>query len=125
MIRLITSILVCLLFVLRDPLCYFFYPNLKTITGDWDGSNALTMNIYSGLLFLSFARAFFKVRYKETYIFEFAVCWFSFFDILDRILGVYNFTRLDQVFIIPCCIILATITHLLYVIYLRKKITNQ
>jgi hypothetical protein len=124
-IRLLISITVVLFFALGDTLGYFFYPDARTVTDEWDGSNALLMNVTSLLLFLSFLKTFLPVKYEITYLFDIGVLWFSFADIADRILGQYNLTQLDQVFIIPCCVILSTLTHLLYVNFIRKKTINK
>lgn len=125
MIRLLISISTCLFFVLRILLCYFFYPEMQTDAGDWDGSNALTMNMLHLILLFAFLKTFLHVKYEITYLFDIGVLWFSFADIADRILGQYNLTQLDQVFIIPCCVILSTLTHLLYVNFIRKKTINK
>lgn len=125
MIRLLISISIVLFYCLRDPLCFFFYPELRTVTGEWDGANALAMNIYALLIFMSFIKTFLKVKYEITYLFDIGVVWFSLANIIDRSMGLYNFTRLDQVIIIPSCIILSTLTHLLYVNFREKTINKQ
>lgn len=125
MIRLLISIFIVLFFTLRVMLCYSFYPEMQTNAGDWDGSNALTMNLLHGILLLAFVKSYFPVVYEINHFFDFAVIWFSIADVTDRMMGIYNLTRLDQVFIIPCCIILASLTHVLYVFNIRKKTTNK
>jgi hypothetical protein len=125
LIRLVLNILVLVFFIGRDALCYYFFPEMKTVTGEWDGSNDLTMNIYSGVIFICFVNQFLTLKYFVTYFFSLTVLWFSIFDVADRCLGIYEFTGMDKVFTIPASLILGSITYYFYAAYLREKTINN
>lgn len=125
MIRLVLNILVLIFFVGRDALCYYFFPEMKTEVGDWDGSNDLTMNIYSAIIFICFVNQFLPLKYFATYFFSFTVLWFSIFDVTDRFLGIYEFTGIDKVFTIPSSFILGSLSHYFYATYIGKKTTKR
>ena len=124
MLKLILSILVLAFFTLRAPLCYFIYPNMVTSTGDWDGSNALTMNIYAGIIMLSVLISTFKTKYFITDYFQYVTFLLCASDILDRMLGIYSFGTFDLVYTIPICFLLPSIYYLLKYARSRKRI-NQ
>jgi hypothetical protein len=48
------AIAVLVFFIGRDYACKHFFPEMRTVTGDWDGSNNLTMYTYSMVILLSF-----------------------------------------------------------------------
>jgi len=111
MLKIIIAIIVAVFFVTRDALCYYFYPETKAITGDWDGSNSITMNTYAVIIGLSFIGMTLKTKYEITLWFCIVPCWFSFFDILDRLFHIYYLTNSDRVIIIPVSIILSSLTY--------------
>lgn len=111
MLKIIISIIVSVFFITRDALCYYLYPNMKTSVGDWDGSNALTMNIYAIVIGLSFLGMTLRTKYRITLFFCIIPCWFSFFDLLDRSFQIYNITQIDRVIIIPASILLSSLTY--------------
>lgn len=122
MLKIIIAIIVAVFFVTRDALCYYFYPELKTSVGDWDGSNELTMNIYAVIILLSFVSACLPSKYKITLFFTLIPVWFSLFDLIDRSFRIYTLTNLDRVFIIPFSIFLAALTYALITHVYDKRI---
>lgn len=120
MFRLVASILIAAAFIFRDYLCQRYFPEMKTLKGDWDGSNVLTMNSYALMLFLAFSSVFFQVKYRITYLFQFIVLWFSFADLLFRSLNLYDNTAIDKTIVSPLCAMCALVTYLIFTNY--KKI---
>lgn len=120
MIRLIASILIAAFFILRDYLCQRYFPEMKTLKGDWDGSNSLTMNTYAVVLFLAFSTVFFQVKYSITYLFQFVVIWFSFADLVFRSFNLPVYTVFDTKIINPICVFLAIVTFAVYTNYKKK-----
>jgi hypothetical protein len=120
MIRLIASILIAAFFILRDYLCQRYFPEMKTLKGDWDGSNSLTMNTYAVVLFLAFSTVFFQVKYSITYLFQFVVIWFSFADLVFRSFNLPVYTVFDTKIINPICVFLSIVTFAVYTNYKKK-----
>jgi len=123
MLKLIIVILMPVLFVARETLRLHFYPNLVTVTGEWDSSNALTMNVYACIIGLTFLQSTLPTKCQITYFFIFISIWESFFDVLLRLaFHEYFKTEKDKIFIHLTCIILASIT---YAVTQNRRLNKQ
>lgn len=125
MLKLILSILVICFYTLRAPLCYFFYPEMLTCTGDWDGSNALTMNVYSGIIMLSVLISFLKTKYLISDYLQMVTLLLCAADILDRSMGIYELGMFDLVYTVPVCFLLPSFYYLSQYVRTSRKGINQ
>lgn len=125
MLKLVLVIITLAFFTLRDALCYFFYPNLKLVTGEWDGANALTMNIYAGIVITSILISFLKTKYWLTDYFQIVTLFFCLFDILDRCMGLYQTYEIDKIIIAPACFLLPSFYYLSKYVNSQRSRVNQ
>lgn len=96
-------------FPLRDFLCKTLYPNMRTITGEWDGANNLTMDLFAAMfLCLSF------IGWNNTkgcirVVIAIAL-GLSAGDVADRMFGIREYTGFDLVSV-PLAIIIPIYTY--------------
>lgn len=121
MLKIIISIIATVLFVVRDNLCWYKYPNMRTITGEWDGSNSLTMNFFAVIIALGFIYGALPTKHKVTVFFGLVPVWLCAFDLFDRLVfHIYYRTPIDNFFILVA-IFLAALTYILNEIYAQRK----
>lgn len=123
MLKLVLSITLLLMLLFRAPVCFFFYPEMATDAGDWDGSNSLTMNVNGVLTILSVIISLLKTKYFIGEYFLVVAMLLCVSNILDRAMGIYEFTSVDKVFTIPACFILPSFYYLIKYVFQRKERT--
>lgn len=121
MAKLIISILVCCAFPLRDAICHIYYPEMRTVTGEWDGANTLTMNFFAGIIFGLVIIQFLKTTQPLTNLFLYVTFGFCLNDVVCRITRNYGMDGFDIVFVTPIVLIIST---LYYGWRFREKNTN-
>lgn len=125
MLKLTLVILRLLFFVLRSPLCFFFFPDTLTSAGDWDGSNSLTMNTYAVIVITSVLISFLKTKYWITDYCQVVTLLLCVADILDRSLGIYELGMFDLIYTVPVCFLLPSLYYISkYVRTSREGITQ-
>lgn len=99
-------------FPLRDFLCKSLYPKMKTITGEWDGANNLTMDLFAWMFFCGI---FLSWRHTTGILSVFlgASLGFSAGDVLDRLFGIRDYTGFDFISV-PLAIIIPIYTYVSY-----------
>lgn len=125
MLKLVLVIIMLAFFTLRDAACYFFWPDLKTVTGEWDASNAFTMNIYASIVITSTLISFLKTKYWITEYFQIVTLLFCVLDISDRLLGLYQTYQCDKVVVAPLCFLLPSFYYLLKYVNSKRNRINK
>lgn len=97
-----------LMFMLRSHFCREWFPNMKTDSGEWDGANTFTMNLFAFMFLLSFALIPFYKRTLTSAVLLDILIGVSITDVGDRLLfHITSKTKYDfTVFLIAIFVIL-------------------
>lgn len=94
--RLVISIIVLLFFTFRERFCVWYFPDMKTVTGEWDASNDLTMNTFSLLFCLTFLFGRLGVSTKKEKLLWDIIIGISISDVADRVFfDINHYTKED------------------------------
>lgn len=93
--KFIIPITLFLFFILRDAICWRYFPEMTTDTGQWDGANTMTMDFYAIGLFLSYILARYFCTDKKINAIIDVLIGISGADVFDRLI-LHSTTRTEH-----------------------------
>jgi hypothetical protein len=111
--KIILAGIIGIVFVIRHHVCEHYFPEMKTVTGDWDGSNTLTMNCYAVIIGLALIIARISSSDKSRYVLDFSI-GVSLSDLYDRYTGVYVYRESEDKTVILFGLAIVLIDFIIY-----------
>ena len=82
-------------FLLRDVLCWRYFPEMRTVTGEWDGANVFTMDFFAIGMLLSYILARYFCIDKRINVLIDVLIGISGADVFDRLV-LHSNTRTEH-----------------------------